>query len=309
MKGGPPKPPRSHDTTRPSIDEAQSLVRGTKPQNDGPRQKRRTEFQNVRETTLATVGSDMRQTCATLIANLDRRGLGESGFIADNGRRRLCGMTFRGDQRPPDEIFSEGMPAWARGAEAAADPRKQQSSKDLADSNLVSTSRSPKVAAEHARGEWGGGYLYVMHEQKGLDVNRLLGDDAKRDQHEVAVPDGIRRERVVGAYAVDENGIIPGSFFRNPNFDARPFDAKPLHEQRAGLVDYHDMLTQMLAREQKARASCNRKTREIARLQREIATTEGAITDLMAKLDAVRSGMRCAGTTSACRRRRLRPST
>lgn len=128
--------------------------------------------------------------------------------------------TFRGDNRPPDEIFRTGFQNRANGTISRA------SLLDYAEHNTagpyVSTSRNADVAADFV--EHTGGWVYEIDtpQDRAIDVNHVLGRDSPYPgEEEIAVAGGIAGGDVLRAInvqtgAVAENPNLPQNASQNP---------------------------------------------------------------------------------------------
>ncbi|MEL6822920.1 MAG: RHS repeat-associated core domain-containing protein, partial [Calditrichota bacterium] len=119
---------------------------------------------------------------------------------------------FRGDRRMPTEIFETGFAP--RGE--SLDLLKHSRNNMKPPSNYVSTSTSPNIATKFAQE---GNYVYVIRPQKGVDVNKTLGSKSPYPyEKEIAIPDGVKPEDIIGARKVGKDGKFTGEFIKNPNY-------------------------------------------------------------------------------------------
>ncbi len=121
---------------------------------------------------------------------------------------------YRGDEREPWEIFEGGFEPWGDSEDLylhAVDNKNPPS-------YFVSTSTEEKQAKKFATGHWiADGYVYVLKNISGLDVNKELGlMSPHRREVEIAVPGGIKNDDIVGATPVYEDGSYKGYSIPNP---------------------------------------------------------------------------------------------
>lgn len=165
-------------------------------------------------------------------------------FLGDD-EEALTRFLFRGDARNPAEIFLRGFEARERGPDAPTDLEEHQ--RGLTDTNFVSLSKAPSVATGFATymGLVSGRHVFVTQGQRGLDVNKRLPFSWYPDQYEVAVPDAVAPEMILGAYSVSRKGIVAGSFQPNPRFEAR-MDREGFAARQRSLLDRHAELSSAL---------------------------------------------------------------
>jgi hypothetical protein len=97
-------------------------------------------------------------------------------FAANN---RVLGYTFRGDTRPPEEIFANGFSARGDSTDILAHALDNRSPP----SAFIPTTKSEAVAAEFAD------KIYIVRPKGGIDVNAVLGLRSPfPNELEVAVP-------------------------------------------------------------------------------------------------------------------------
>ena len=141
-------------------------------------------------------------------------GIEESGTIGENTVTNVSGnlpveITYRGDARPPDEIFKTGFQP--KGANTDLVKYTSYNTPSV----YVSTSKSADVATQFA-GK--GNYVYIVHPQNGIDVNKVLGGSSPfPDEVEIAVPGGIGTQNIVGARQVNSKGML-GALIPNPYY-------------------------------------------------------------------------------------------
>jgi RHS repeat-associated protein len=133
--------------------------------------------------------------------------LGLAATRAATGRAGL----FRGDTRAPDVIFNDGFKP--RGT--STDLYKHAKDNMNPPSAYVPTS----ISIESAKGFSGGRYVYLIDKRvKGVDVNKTLGSRSPYPgELEMAVPNGIPSQNIIGAQQVLPNGSL-GPLIQNPNY-------------------------------------------------------------------------------------------
>lgn len=112
--------------------------------------------------------------------------------------------TFRGDNRPPEEIFEKGFETRGDSDDLLAHAHDHLDPP----SNFISTSKSPDVASKF------GDNVFVIESRNGIDVNKVLGGRSPfRDELEVAIPGGVKPNQIRGV-------TIPSQKVShiNPNF-------------------------------------------------------------------------------------------
>ena len=120
---------------------------------------------------------------------------------------------FRGDGRPPAQIFDEGFKASGTNTDVLNHATTNTNS------GLISTSSTPNVAREFADVQVGG-YVYTVRKPpQALDVNATLGAKSPYPQEfEIAVPGAIRPQDILGARQVGPDGKFVGPFVKNTGF-------------------------------------------------------------------------------------------
>jgi RHS repeat-associated protein len=122
--------------------------------------------------------------------------------------------TFRGDSRPPEEIFNTGF-------------QPRGSNTDLyeyavsnAPSTYVSTSKSSDIAAGFATNNGTrNGYVYTVQAPEGIDVNKILGSKSPYPlEQEIVFNGGINITNIRGATPINANGELSNFSILNPNF-------------------------------------------------------------------------------------------
>lgn len=167
-------------------------------------------------------------------------------FVDQRGAQKTK-FDFRGDGRKPSEIFARGFEPWASGPNANADIAAHQKEVDTERSNIVSLSKLPGRATGFANnfGTRTEGHLYVTHGLKGLDLFRRLPVSIKSFEHEIAVPDGVPSQLILGAYDVDQKGIVPGTFQVNPGFET-VVDRAGFAARQKTLLGHHALVASSL---------------------------------------------------------------
>ncbi len=142
------------------------------------------------------------------------RGVSTEGTAGD-ARAVVAKPTyvFRGDGRPPAQIFDEGFKASGTNTDVLNHATTN------ANSGLISTSTTPNVAREFADIQIGG-YVYTVRKPpQALDVNATLGAKSPYPQEfEIAVPGAIRPQDILGARQVGTDGRFVGPFVKNLGF-------------------------------------------------------------------------------------------
>jgi hypothetical protein len=121
---------------------------------------------------------------------------------------------YRGDSREPWKIFEAGFKPLGESRDLylhAVDNRNPPS-------YFVSSSTSESEAKNFATGfGFGDGYVYVLKNVRGIDVNKELGWRSPHTREtEIAFPGGMRTEDIVGATPVYEDGSYKGYSIPNP---------------------------------------------------------------------------------------------
>ncbi len=120
---------------------------------------------------------------------------------------------FRGDGRPPAQIFDEGFKASGTNTDVLNHATTNTNS------GLISTSSTPNVAREFADMQVDG-YVYTVRKPpQALDVNATLGAKSPYPQEfEIVVPGAIRPQDILGARQVGPDGKFVGPFVKNTGF-------------------------------------------------------------------------------------------
>jgi uncharacterized Zn-binding protein involved in type VI secretion len=133
---------------------------------------------------------------------------GESAAGSAAARQDL----YRGDGRSPDVIFNEGFQP--RGTNTDV----YRYAKHNEPSIYIPTSVSQEVGAEFAQMQ-GGGYVYTIRGQPGINVNEVLGKQSPFPwEAEIAVPGPIKPQDIKGAVQVTPDGKLVGPFIENPGY-------------------------------------------------------------------------------------------
>lgn len=148
----------------------------------------------------------------------EKRGGANTGGVAGTAGDSLAVVAkptyvFRGDGRPPTQIFDEGFKASGTSTDVLNHATTNSNS------GLISTSSTPNVAREFADMQVGG-YVYTVRKPpQALDVNATLGAKSPYPQEfEIAVLGAIRPQDILGARHVGTNGKFVGPFVKNPRF-------------------------------------------------------------------------------------------
>ncbi|MDZ3825670.1 RHS repeat-associated core domain-containing protein [Pseudomonas monsensis] len=122
---------------------------------------------------------------------------------------------FRGDDREPWEIFETGFEPWGDSKDLFLHALDNK----IPPSWYISTSISEQQATKFATGYGiADGYIYVLKNVKGIDVNKELGAlSPHRREVEIAIPGGVKSQDIVGATPVHEDGSYKGYSVLNPN--------------------------------------------------------------------------------------------
>ncbi|MFJ2487924.1 RHS repeat-associated core domain-containing protein, partial [Pseudomonas sp. NPDC087639] len=121
---------------------------------------------------------------------------------------------YRGDNKDPSEIFEYGF----KSKGDSNDLLLHSIDSDFPPSNFISTSPSREVGKEFATG-YGTktGFLYTLKMIPGHDLKKELGAAYKFDkEQEVAIPGRIRREDILGATIIIDDGREFGYSLPNP---------------------------------------------------------------------------------------------
>ncbi|TNF79428.1 type IV secretion protein Rhs, partial [Pseudomonas sp. ICMP22404] len=122
---------------------------------------------------------------------------------------------YRGDLRTPEVIFKEGFVSLGK----STDLRLHVLDNRNPLSNFVSTSTDVDVGIDFGtRYRTQKGYLYVLKRIPGRDVNKELPrkDIPYSYEHEIAIPDRIKTEDILGVTPLKKDGSYVGYSLPNP---------------------------------------------------------------------------------------------
>lgn len=134
--------------------------------------------------------------------------------IPPHVRYTESGPLYRGDGRPPEELFNKGFDARGTDRDLA---RYQLENND---SIYISTSKSMGVAEDFAKMQGPGGYVYEINPRglQGVDVNATLGRESiLAHEVEIAILGRIPPENVISARKIMPNGSL-GDIILNPRY-------------------------------------------------------------------------------------------
>ncbi|HFT1740737.1 TPA: RHS repeat-associated core domain-containing protein, partial [Vibrio vulnificus] len=143
-----------------------------------------------------------------------------------SGTSKKQSKLYRGDSRPPEEIFKNGFIALG----GNADPTAHLSFRG--DSAFIATTKAKSQAATYSFGRSEqrreAGYLYKIKglgmDTKTFDVEaRYPNEPAVKRNQEVLVLQQVAPQHIAGAYKVRGNRFTPSvgrRFIKNPNFEA-----------------------------------------------------------------------------------------
>jgi len=122
-------------------------------------------------------------------------------------------ISYRVDDRNPEEIFGPGFFAWGNNMDL------WNHVSGGSNSGYVSTTLDPYYAGERAvPGQW----IYVVQGMgNGVDVNQSLGTHMWEYESEIAYPNNIPPQDIIGARQVLPNGQL-GPLVSNPNWIPQP---------------------------------------------------------------------------------------
>ncbi|MGH1372134.1 MAG: RHS repeat-associated core domain-containing protein [Cellvibrionaceae bacterium] len=121
-------------------------------------------------------------------------------------------ITYRGDTRPPETIFSEGFQTKGDNTDL------YQYAAVNTPSIYLSTTTNIDVAVEFAT-KYGccDGYVYAVRSSNGIDVNRTLGSQSPwPEEAEIAIPHGAKSDQILGATFVSANETFANHTILNP---------------------------------------------------------------------------------------------
>ncbi|MFW0754936.1 RHS repeat-associated core domain-containing protein [Pseudomonas sp. H11T01] len=136
---------------------------------------------------------------------------GEPKLPSSKGKE---GYLYRGDDRHPDEIFEHGF----KSKGDSNDLLLHSIDSDNPPSNFISTSPDKNVGIAFATGfNTRGGFLYALRKIPGRDLKKELGKKYKFDnEKEIAIPDKIKREDILGATPIGADGRSARYSIPNP---------------------------------------------------------------------------------------------
>ncbi|MHC8321465.1 RHS repeat-associated core domain-containing protein [Pseudomonas sp. GB2N2] len=122
---------------------------------------------------------------------------------------------YRGDQREPDDVFENGFKSKGK----SNDLLLHSIDSDHPPSNFISTSTSRDMGKTFATGfNTKMGYLYTLQKIPGYDLKKELGTMYQFDREkEIAIPNRIKNEDILGATLIIDNGKEFGYSIPNPN--------------------------------------------------------------------------------------------
>jgi len=122
---------------------------------------------------------------------------------------------YRGDGREPDDVFENGFKSKGK----SNDLLLHSIDSDHPPSNFISTSTSRDMGKTFATGfNTKIGYLYTLQKIPGYDLKKELGAMYQFDREkEIAIPDRIKNEDVLGATLIIDDGREFGYSIPNPN--------------------------------------------------------------------------------------------
>jgi len=124
--------------------------------------------------------------------------------------KKADNFTFRADDRSPEEIFENGFTSRGDNMDVL-----DHAEGFLDDSGFVATSKSPTVAREKFAES--GDHVFVIRDSgNGVNVNATLGSQSPHpDELEIAIPNAIQANNVLGARRVGSDSKFIGPFIRN----------------------------------------------------------------------------------------------
>ncbi|XHL98542.1 MAG: putative Ig domain-containing protein [Microcoleus anatoxicus] len=133
---------------------------------------------------------------------------------------------FRGDSRPPEDIFRDGFTAWNSdpNSDISNDALWRHVNKDPDVSPFISATTDPLVARDFGGA---GGYVYIIRRPPGSrDVNRIFSDNDYYGEYEIAVPRRIDPSNIIAVkrVGVSKDGYserFVGRVQLNPRFSRR----------------------------------------------------------------------------------------
>ncbi len=174
---------------------------------------------------LGSVDDAARSADNAAVGVLDDLGGGGEGNVSLGSSSSGGGLprfTYRGDTRPPEEIFETGLQPWNPNGNLTLSEHVYGINEitlapvDLQDSQWVSTSFNATAAKGFANPAFTGGYVYAVRPRMGADVNATLGIASR--ENEFAVLGGVQVGDVLGVRRVDAYDRFTGPFILNPRF-------------------------------------------------------------------------------------------
>ncbi|WP_456022672.1 RHS repeat-associated core domain-containing protein [Pseudomonas protegens] len=122
---------------------------------------------------------------------------------------------YRGDKKHPDEIFKTGFESKGE----STDLLLHAMDSDNPPSYYISTSPSRVTAIGFGtKGKSRKGYMYTLRKLLGIDVNKVLGNQAPfADEIEIAIPGSIHPADIIGVTPLKKDGSYVGYSIPNPN--------------------------------------------------------------------------------------------
>jgi hypothetical protein len=123
---------------------------------------------------------------------------------------------YRGDLRRPDEIFDTGFISLGK----STDLKLHVWDNKNPPSNFVSTSTDPEVGIDFGTNyRTKKGFLYTLKMIHGHDINKELDpyDVPYSYEDEIAIPDRIKRDDILGATPLKQDGSYVGYSLPNPH--------------------------------------------------------------------------------------------
>ena len=166
----------------------------------------------------AEASDDVLITADRLPSNFEINKVDE--FVAPNRVAQaadgLPQYTFRGDPRPPQQVFSQGIPAKGTGDDLLL--HTIDSNNPM--SKYISTSKSFDQATTFAtNSRTSDGLVYVLKPQNGIDVNKVLGPQSPFPfELEIAIPNRILPSNIRGVTPLNGDGSFKGFSVLNPNY-------------------------------------------------------------------------------------------
>nr|WP_256590941.1 MULTISPECIES: RHS repeat-associated core domain-containing protein [unclassified Pseudomonas] len=122
---------------------------------------------------------------------------------------------YRGDTRPPSEIFNTGFMSLGK----STDLKLHVLDNRNPPSNFVSTSTDPEIGIDFGtKFRTNKGFLYTLNKIYGHDINKELhqNDIPYSYEDEIAIPDRIKSENILGATPLKKDGSYVGHSIPNP---------------------------------------------------------------------------------------------